>query len=312
MKYWAEKAKEAIARDGQVILATLGAAKGSTPRGAGAKMLISREGTQGTIGGGNLEFMVTEQARKMLAAADVACLYQHYALGPLLSQCCGGAADVLLEKLTAEHFVLLDEIILAEKEKKPYGLVSATGGPAVRKRFVSREAQGALDGEIYEWRRNDALPLYMFGAGHVGKAMAEVLGRLNFDVKWIDGRQYQFPEVMADNVERILSDDPLSHVRAAPPDSIFLIFTYSHQLDYEITGAVLKRGDFRYCGMIGSATKRVRFEKAFLRGGGTTRQLRRFTSPMGLTDIRGKEPEVIAISVAAELLMLSDGADRRP
>ena len=304
MKDWAEGAKAIIQQYGTVILVTLGKSKGSTPRGSGTKMLVGRDDTTGTIGGGNLEFMVTEQARKMLDAPDIHLKYQHFALGPLLGQCCGGATNVLFEKLTKAHFPLLNQIIEARENKLPYGLVSATTGKEVNKHFVTTPPSDN-SAEIVEWHQNDAVSLYMFGAGHVGKAMAAVLGRLNFEVKWIDDRKGQFPEVMADNVEKILSDDLVSQVGQAPAKAIFLIFTYSHQLDYEITAEVLKRDDFLYCGLIGSQTKRARFEKYFVKSDGSVEQLKKLTCPIGLVHITGKSPDIIAIAVAAELLSLS-------
>ncbi|PCI48427.1 MAG: xanthine dehydrogenase accessory protein XdhC [Alphaproteobacteria bacterium] len=303
MKNWAAEAKAIIRRHGTVILVTLGRSKGSTPRGPGTKMLVGRDETSGTIGGGNLEYLVTEQARKMLDSAGVNLRYQHFALGPLLGQCCGGATNVLFEKLNPEHLPLLDQVIEVVENKRPYGLISVTKGNEVKKHFVTA-APGDNDDEISEWHRNDALPLYMFGAGHVGKAMALVLGRLNFEVTWIDDRKNQFPEIVADNVTKILSGDPVSHVSLAPAGSIFLIFTYSHNLDYNITDAVLKRDDFLYCGLIGSQTKRTRFKKYFLKSGGPADQLKKLTCPVGLCAITGKSPDIIAIAVAAELLSL--------
>lgn len=303
MKNWAEDAKAIIQRDGDVILITLGKSKGSTPRGSGTKMLIGQAIASGTIGGGNLEYMVTEQARKMLDAPHIHLMYQHFALGPLLGQCCGGATNILFEKLTQEHFPLLDQIIDAVKNKLPYGLLSATTGDVVNKLFVTSPPGDSTD-EIAEWHQNDAQPLYMFGAGHVGKALASALGRLNFEIKWIDDRKDQFPEMVADNVEKILIDDVVCHVRQAPAGTIFLIFTYSHQLDYDITAAVLKRGDFLYCGLIGSQTKRARFEKYFIKSGGLGQQLKKLTCPIGLPGIVGKSPDIIAIAVAAEMLSL--------
>lgn len=311
MKNWAEKAKAIIHGDGEVILVTLGNSKGSTPRGSGTKMLIGRDDTVATIGGGNLEFMVTEQARKMLAAPDIHLMYQHFALGPLLGQCCGGATNVLFEKLNRDHFSLLDQIIDAVENKLPYGLVSGISGDEVVKHFVTSQ-QVVSEHEIFEWDQNDATPLYMFGAGHVGKAMAAVLGRLNYDIKWFDDRKDQFPEMVADNVEKILSDDPVWHVDQAPQGCIFLVFTYSHSQDYDITAAVLKRNDFSYCGMIGSATKRVRFEKFFMKSGGAEKLLRNFTCPIGLSHIAGKAPDIIAIAVAAELLSLPHNKQGEP
>lgn len=304
MKNWAKSAKEMIDREGQVILATLGPSKGSTPRGSGTKMLIGRDDVRGTIGGGNLEFMVTQQARKMLADEEVSLLYQHYALGPLLSQCCGGATNVLLEKLGPEYLPLLCLVMTATEDKTPYGLISRITGPEISKKFVTIRSEKDCDDEIYEWNSNDALPIMMFGAGHVGKAMAATLGRLNFEVTWLDDRAEMFPELIADNVEKIITDTPVDFVVKAPANSIFLIFTYSHQLDYELSQAILKRDDFRFCGMIGSRTKRVRFEKYFLKNGGTETKLENFTCPIGLDDIKGKEPDVIALSVAAQLLKL--------
>lgn len=300
MENWAQKAQEIIRRQGQVILVTLGEANGSTPRGSGTKMLISGPETHGTIGGGNLEFMVIEQARKMLEAPDAGLLYQHYALGPLLGQCCGGSTDILLEKLTPEHIPLLDEIIKAVKTKIPYGLVSATSGTNASKYLVTVKQE--TEDKLFEWHHNDAIPLYMFGAGHVGKAMAAVLGRLNFSVTWIDDREGQFPEKLPDNVDAIRAHDPLDYVAEAPEGAIFLIFTYSHKLDYDITSAILKRADFRYCGMIGSGTKRARFITYHLKSGGTEEQVKKLTCPVGLSGVRGKSPDVIAVAVAAELL----------
>jgi len=306
MKNWAATAQEIIRGQGQVILVTLGAVNGSTPRGSGTKMLIDDTRVSGTIGGGNLEFMVTEQARKMLKSPDRALLYQHYALGPLLGQCCGGAANVLLEKLTGCHLPLLGQITAAVEKRTPYGLMSATGGTEVGKHLVTIPSEDVQDGILYEWHPNDAAPLYMFGAGHVGKAMAAVLGRLNFEVTWIDDREGQFPELVADNVERILSPEPLKYVAAAPAGTIFLVFTYSHKQDYDITSAILKRTDFRYCGMIGSKTKRARFATYYLKSGGTEGQLEALTCPVGLKDITGKSPDVIAIAVAAQLLSIQE------
>ena len=304
MKNWPKDIKTLIKQDGDAVLATIGPSKGSTPRGSGTKMVIGRDTTLGTIGGGNLEFMVTEQARKMLVAPEVNLLYQHYALGPLLSQCCGGATNVLLEKLTPDHLTLLDQVSRAIANKQPYGLVSATHGPKVNKQFVTVKPSLDRENFLTEWNQNDAVPVYMFGAGHVGKAMAAVLGRLNFDVIWCDDRKDQFPELVAENVLKILTDNPVQLVSQAPAGAIFLIFTYSHQQDYAITRAILKRTDARYCGMIGSKTKRARFEKYFIKSGGSEQELSHFTCPIGLSTVMGKAPDSIAISVAAELLSL--------
>lgn len=147
--------------------------------------------------------------------------------------------------------------------------------------------------------------LYMFGAGHVGKAVATALAPFGFNIVWTDSRDYEFPDEVPRGCAKNISDDPAAVARAAKPGSLFLVFTHSHQLDYEITSAVLARGDALYCGLIGSSTKRTRFEKRLLNETGIDEtRLAMLTCPIGVPGILGKEPEVIAASVVAQLLTL--------
>ncbi len=146
-------------------------------------------------------------------------------------------------------------------------------------------------------------PLYMFGAGHVGRAVARALRPLPFRITWVDGRTHEFPDFLPKNAIKIIDHDAVKVVGEAPADALYLVFTHSHQLDYDITAAVLKRGDARYCGLIGSKTKRARFENRLLKETGiTATDLRNLTCPIGIEGIGGKEPEVIAAAVAAQLL----------
>lgn len=148
-----------------------------------------------------------------------------------------------------------------------------------------------------------ATNLYMFGAGHVGKAVANALAPLSFNIVWTDAREGEFPDNLPPNCTKNVSDDPMAVVQGAKAGTMFLVFTHSHQLDYDITTAVLARGDAIYCGLIGSATKRARFEKRMLDESGiTTKKLGTLTCPIGVPGIEGKEPEVIAASVVAQLL----------
>jgi len=303
-EFWAEKAKRMIAAEHQVTLVTVGQAKGSIPRSEGTKMLIGSRAIFGTIGGGNLEFQVMEQARRMLAEPEKTCLYQAYALGPLLKQCCGGSVKILLEKMDKRHFPFLDQVEKAHNNGKAYGMISATGGDQVDKRYVDHKAPDGYPDHLEEWVEPPARPLYMFGAGHVGRATAKILENLNFKVCWIDGRADEFPDQCGDNIEKIISEDPVSYVAQAPKASIFLVFTHSHQLDYEITAAALGRGDAAYCGMIGSLTKRKRFELFCQHEGLRDAAIAKLTCPIGLDQVAGKSPQVIAVAVAAELLSL--------
>jgi xanthine dehydrogenase accessory factor len=145
----------------------------------------------------------------------------------------------------------------------------------------------------------------MFGAGHVGRAVAAALAPLPFDVTWVDARADEFPEHVPLNHTKHVSEDCSGFVDAAPPGALYLVFTHSHQMDYELTAKILGRGDAVYCGLIGSKTKRARFENRLLKERVVSEEdLPKLTCPIGVPGISGKEPEVIAASVAAQLLMV--------
>lgn len=255
----------------QGVLVTIKEALGSAPRDAGTSMWVGTDHTVGTIGGGNLEFQAIEQARKLLVDPELTEATQKYALGPLLEQCCGGSVVLKLEKM-------------------------------------SNEAAFARTKKMIEGQ--SLTPVYMFGAGHVGRAVFQALLNLPFGLVWTDSRAAEFPDHIPDSVKIHVDTNALSVVQSAPAAAMFLVFTHSHQLDYEITGAVLKRADARYCGLIGSKTKRARFEARFRKEMGLTdAQIARLTCPIGIAGLRGKAPEIIAASVAAQLLLVDSGSE---
>jgi xanthine dehydrogenase accessory factor len=250
--------------------------RGSVPREAGTHMLVSAHEVAGTIGGGHLEQVAITQARRLLAeqaggptppksAAIDQHLDQHFALGPSLGQCCGGS-------LTLRHQVL--------------GAASLAGWPVAAPRFH----------------------LQLHGAGHVGRAIVRLLEGINCRVSWVDERgENGFPKppnLDAPHIEQLASDDPAAEVAGAPPGAVYLVLTHSHALDLRITEAVLRRGDFAWLGLIGSATKRARFMHRYEQRGIAPELLARLTCPIGLPGVQGKEPEVIAIAVVAQLLGL--------
>jgi xanthine dehydrogenase accessory factor len=145
--------------------------------------------------------------------------------------------------------------------------------------------------------------LQLYGAGHVGRAIAKLLATLNCRVQWIDERDEEFPAAPTPaHIERLCVEPVEAEVALAPPGCCFLVLTHSHDLDLRLTEAILKRNDFAWFGLIGSATKRARFEHRLEARGFTTEAIARMTCPIGVPGIRGKQPEVIAVAVVAQLL----------
>lgn len=144
--------------------------------------------------------------------------------------------------------------------------------------------------------------LYLFGAGHVAKALVNVVATLDFEITWIDQREHEFPSDTPANVEVLVSDDPVGEVNFVHENSYFLVMTHNHQLDFDLTRAILDREDSCYFGVIGSATKRKKFDMRLKQRGYKDSQLETMTSPIGLSDVPGKLPAEIAVSVAAELI----------
>ncbi|MDR3518327.1 MAG: xanthine dehydrogenase accessory protein XdhC [Azospirillaceae bacterium] len=261
-------------RGDAAILVTVTRARGSTPRAAGTCMLVSATATAGTIGGGVLEWEAIRQARARLADTGAEPTLLDLPLGPALGQCCGGAVSLRLEPA--------DAIVAAH----------------------------LAEGERQALSRQPALLL--FGAGHVGRALAAALAPLPWRLSWIDNRAAAFPETVPDAVTCRTLAEPVDAVTTAATGTFFLIMTHSHPLDFALARAALGRGDAAYVGMIGSLTKRRRFERLFRDEGGDVTALGRLrcpigTAPLGATTIRDKSPAVIAALTAAELLITALG-----
>ena len=149
--------------------------------------------------------------------------------------------------------------------------------------------------------------LQLYGAGHVGRAIAALLATLPCRVQWIDEREEQFPAglVLPPHIARVCVEPVQAEVAVAPPGAHVLVLTHSHDLDFAIVEAMLRRGDFAFLGLIGSGTKRARFEHRLLARGFTPEQVARMVCPIGIEGLAGKEPEVVAVSAVAQLLQLS-------
>lgn len=158
----------------------------------------------------------------------------------------------------------------------------------------------------------ERLFLQIYGAGHVGRAIVALLCGLNCRVRWIDEREAEFPAgPLPSHIEVVLAEPVLAEVDTAPPGAYFLVLTHSHELDLALTQAILRRGDFAWFGLIGSRTKRARFEHRLLERGFDAALVQRICCPIGLPGISGKEPEVVALAVVAQLLQLTSPQQRR-
>ncbi|MDE0309868.1 MAG: xanthine dehydrogenase accessory protein XdhC [Acidiferrobacterales bacterium] len=302
---------------------------GSAPREIGARMLVTDSGEYESIGGGNLEYNAIRRAREILqCTSDSLRETKMFGLGVEMHQCCGGAVRLLFEKPSPEEVAscarefesqnsrtikylvtpLHDEtpsIVL--NNKSDYDQVPELFGHATDSLLRAAVPNACVVGDgISEWlvTRLDDLPtnVVVFGAGHVGKALIRLLGDLPFRIEWVDQRSDMFPLTVPDNVAVIDQVDLKEILMNQEPGTFYAVMTHSHGLDYEICLEILKQRDFGWLGLIGSSTKRRRFDKRFVADGIDPFTLRRLECPIGVAAIKGKHPAVIAMSTAAKLL----------
>ncbi|MFW7348524.1 MAG: xanthine dehydrogenase accessory protein XdhC [Pigmentiphaga sp.] len=262
------------ARGRSVCLVRVLEARGSVPRGTDAALLVGAEDFAGTIGGGHLEYEAIAHARSLLRQAEegsVAARTRRFALGPSLGQCCGGSVDLRFSVLADAGDVLP---LLQGLEARPH-------------------------------------QLWLYGAGHVARALVHVMLPLPFRIRWLDTRENVFPLPLPGQVETVHADDLAAEVADAAPGAMHLVMTHSHALDFDIVRAVLARGDAAYCGLIGSATKRVTFERRLRARGMAEASIESLMCPVGLPAVEGKLPGIIAVSVAAQLLLAAQAAEVR-
>ena len=289
MSDWRADVRAAVA-SGPAALVTVLATEGSAPRGPGARMVVTGTGIAGTIGGGKLEYQAAEQARAILSHPRGSWRVQDWPLGPLLGQCCGGRVRLLIEHVDAVDWIDAPALATLEPERIARTAIGNMAPPPL-------PARGPLPGPGTAFPEPDDGPrmaVMLFGAGHVGQAIAARLPGLPIDLAWFDSRaDHDRPGVMVQD-----EDDLIACAGQAPADAAVLILTHDHQLDYRLTAAAL-RSPARFVGLIGSATKRARFLSRFAAEGIDATRL---TCPIGIHGITGKQPAVIAIAVIAQIL----------
>lgn len=321
MTGWPSVALRRIQTGETLAMVTLLAVEGSAPRDAGTRMLVWPSGQWGTVGGGNLEHQASEQARRMLAATGApAFAVQDYPLGPLLGQCCGGRVRLIIEPLfnrDASWLAEADRLAaagvpvelharLADRDMARSAAPGRVEGPAAAVNGMAVQARGAkpAPGDDLVCRVAASSPnLRLFGAGHVGQAIAGALRPLPFCLHWYDSR----PDVAAETGATLAAMDVLRGI-AAEPAPFTLVLTHDHALDYTLVLAALTGGGAGYVGLIGSRTKRARFVRRLRADGVVEEALGRLCCPIGLPALAGKAPEVIAVSTAADLLIRLEAA----
>jgi len=325
MNEWIDELNDLAAAGESAVLVTVAGIRGSAPREIGAKMIVTATQTIGTIGGGQLEYQSTRIAVGMLDDDQLA--LRSFPLGSSMGQCCGGVVEILFEPLVGETPTWLRDLRALYGQKEPAVIVTRISRSAPSKFVATADqvfgideedadpamvaaARGLLDGrpeaqrnvqEFYEPVVVPDLNIAVFGAGHVGSSVVAALSGLDCNIRWIDNRRNMFRNVPA-NVRTIEADEPALEVAAMPPGSYYLVMTHSHALDFDICERILRREDARYCGLIGSVSKRRRFEKRYRQQGMPQTIIDSLVCPIGVDGISGKKPAEIAVAAAAEIL----------
>ncbi|MEM7519520.1 MAG: xanthine dehydrogenase accessory protein XdhC [Pseudomonadota bacterium] len=250
-----------LAQHAQVICAQLSRVRGSSPREEGAQMLIARTALWGSVGGGQLEHMVIDRARAMMAARETQARMD-VPLGPEIDQCCGGRVTVELYAPTPGQRTALIAEAVADIAARPH--------------------------------------VYVFGAGHVGRALCNLLQFMPVKTVLVDARAHELAQCNA-AVARDHTVLPESVIRNAPAGSAALILTHAHAQDFLIASEALAAGYFAYVGMIGSRTKRAKF-LSWCRAADPAVDSAALICPMAPTASTDKRPEVIASFIVAEVM----------
>ena len=256
-----------------IVRVEVAATRGSAPRDAGACMLVSAEREWGTIGGGHLEHVATYTARAMLPGLGGSTRRDRFSLGASLGQCCGGIVELAFQRYDGADLASLEEMLAARGDDVP--------------------------GETALW---------LFGAGHVGRALVNVLAELPFRITWIDSREAMLPRELPAGVRALHSPHPAEEVKDMPAGAWALVMTHSHDEDLALCEALLADGRFHWAGVIGSGPKTARFRQKLAQRGFSGDAIARLTMPIGIASIASKEPAAIAVAVAAQLLQVREAA----
>jgi len=336
MSDWIAALLETLAAGGPVVRLAVATVRGSAPREAGATLLCwvdaqGRRRSRGTIGGGHLEARALDTAGEMLAPDAARRRVERFSLAASLAQCCGGVVELYWERFDD----LAEVQALAAAARSPGGLLrycaidgsdrqwlfagaslGRPGGAAALPPAAFAGDAGLL-GEgraryFVERLVDDATPLWLYGAGHVGRALVHVLAGLPFRITWVDSRPAMLEEALAGICGlggpgaaaplALPVDDPQEAAAMAPAAAWHVVMTHSHERDLRICECLLKADEFAFLGLIGSRSKDARFRHQLLRRGCAESAVARLICPIGVAGIAAKLPAAIAVAIAAQLL----------
>ena len=321
LRDWPQALLHALERAPAIVRVVLIGVRGSAPREPGSCLLVSPDGIEGSIGGGRLEWQAIAAAHSLLATLTApAARVQTLVLGAELGQCCGGGVDLWIERWSRADLPLLRAIVShADRAIRLTTEIRHGSTELVRKltltgvdghqpgqdadesagEFVLRRTGACLS--LVESLPRPLPPVWLYGAGHVGQALARILAKLPLALTWIDARAELLPPLAG--VEIRSPADPVATVAAAPAGVRGIVMTHDHGLDYRLCRAFLARGDTALVGLIGSASKAARFRSRLARDDGfDAATIARLRCPIGIEGIASKWPAAIAVAVAAEIL----------
>jgi len=308
MTGWLDHLASRLEEGENAVVITTVHVDGSGPREAGATMVVGKSAIFGTIGGGELEWRAMDLAR-VVGERDTGGRVVTNVLGPDLGQCCGGRVTLAFEPFTPKDLDWVRQLKTASLTPEGAGRsLIILKNQEIKRSIVAapdvRFAAEVLDGTVSMVERIglERQQLWLYGAGHVGRALVRALAPLPFAVTWIDSRQDGFAGCDDHGARVLTMPVPDLGVSEAPAGTFFLVMTHSHAVDEEICAAVLARDDFAYLGLIGSTTKKARFASRLSKRGIGREMLQLLHCPIGIEGLAGKDPAMIAASVAADLL----------
>ena len=306
--HWVKTLDDLVTAERDFVLVTVVNVEGSAPRSSSSRMIVLKDSIIETIGGGNLEMEVISLARRMLSGEDKNDYrLELYGLGPALQQCCGGAVTIALEKINRRPGWLANALNYLDQDDCI--LVSHFEQDRVKREFIDsqKDLGHDFDSHTLVEKFNLLQPdVVVFGAGHVGAALVNVLAGLPFKIHWVDERSELFPDTLPDNVKQYSNANWIDLTKQLPDDALNIVMTHSHELDEDICFHFLNEKSFYFLGLIGSKTKRARFLHRLRDRGIVQEQLNRLICPIGVADVTGNSPAEISIGVAAQLLSIRD------